>query len=97
MLNTRWHCQDACRRVMFATAVRFAEQANTGDSAWLPWLAAADGETHLVRELAWVGGLFEAAATEGFSLDAARPFMRAGAEFYTEERSFFVLPQLPTN
>jgi tetratricopeptide (TPR) repeat protein len=73
------------------------EQANTGDSAWLPWLVAADGETHMVRELAWVGGLYEAAATEGFSLDVARPFMRAGVDFYAEERSFFVLPHLPTN
>jgi hypothetical protein len=73
------------------------EHTNTGNSAWLPWLVAAHGESHLVRELTWVGGLFEAAATEGFSLDAARPFMRAGIDFYTEERSFFVLPHLPTN
>jgi hypothetical protein len=75
----------------FLDSVRL-EYESTGGSAWLPWLDSSSGPPHLVRELDWIVSLFDVASEEGFSLDAARPLMRAGAEFYAEGNCFSTLP-----
>lgn len=85
--NYCWLLQSFLRSVQL-------EHEITGHSAWLPWLESKTGPTHFARELNWILALFDAAAQEGFSLDVARTFLRAGAEFYSEENSFFVLPGL---
>ena len=76
----------------FLDSVRL-EYESTGGSAWLPWLDSSSGPPHLVRELDWIVSLFDVASEEGFSLDAARPLMRAGAEFYAEGNCFSTLPK----
>jgi len=75
----------------FFESVRL-EQETTGNSAWRTWIDRPSGPPHLARELQWALALFAAAAEEGFSLDAARTFMGAGAEFCSDENTYLALP-----
>src|SRR5262249_37436906 len=57
------------------------EQKLSGRSAWLPYFRQGSTPAYLGQELAWLTRFFQAAAGEGFSLDAARPFMHEGRAF----------------
>jgi len=63
-----------------------------GRSAWIFSFESGPNPGYLAREFAWIVKFLEAAAGEGFSLDAARSFMRQGLEFVADENSFCLAP-----
>jgi hypothetical protein len=52
--------------------------------------------SYLDRELTWITEFLSAAAAEGFSLDAARRYVRAGSDFLLEDNTFTRLPERPS-
>ena len=60
------------------------EFSTTGQSGWIFFFNQGPNPAQLAREMAWISAFYAAAANEGFSLDAARPFMRQGADFFAD-------------
>lgn len=79
---------------LLATLFRSAkdEQKSGQRSAWLEYFTQGPTGGLLAAEFGWIARFLEAAAQEGFSLDAARPFIHEGRPFLAVENTFSALP-----